>query len=74
MSVAPTIGSWLHAGLGSDLMNDGLGLVTVPRTRRMLPLPVHPLGSLRCYLDRVTLKYVACDLARMATGLAADID
>ena len=55
-------------------MNDGLGLVTVPRTRRMLPLPVHPLGSLRCYLDRVTLKYVACDLARMATGLAADID
>lgn len=72
MSVAPTIGSWLHAGLGSDLMNDDLGLVTVPRG--MLPLPVHPPGSLYYYLDRVMLKYVAGDLARMATGLAADID
>jgi hypothetical protein len=53
-------------------MNDDLGLVTLPR--RMLPLFIHQVHSADIYLDRVMLKYAACDLARTATGLAADID
>jgi hypothetical protein len=54
-------------------MNDDLGLVTLPR--RMLPLFIHQVLFAAVYLDRVMLKYAACDLAKkMATGLAADID
>ena len=43
-------------------MNDDLGLVTLPR--RMLPLFIHQVLFAAVYLDRVMLKYAACDLAK----------